>query len=211
MLKTEQLNSLFLKWKEYKPLYKTSFSEDGIINEELWIKADIKIMFLLKETNNYIGDFREYVNKGPWKAIGYWGHGLQNIADFSYPDFAEARKENSYKYFCRSSAIVNLKKAPGGSSSNMNSIQEAAFSDREFIEEELRIISPKIIVCGGTFDICTKLWGKYEMISERVHKTAVFKDVVWIDFLHPRARIGQEFLYYALLHIFQKYLNNKNG
>ena len=66
MTKTEQLNSLFDQWKESKEEYKKChFAEDGIIREEEWDKANRKILFVLKETNNCKEDFREYVNKGP--------------------------------------------------------------------------------------------------------------------------------------------------
>ena len=112
MIKTEQLNKLFLGWKEANASYKTSFSEDGIINEELWNKAGSKrqILFLFKERNKDGGerDFRKLLNedKNPWPTVGYWSYGLQNITDL--PRFEEAVKNS--KDACRSSAIVNLKK-----------------------------------------------------------------------------------------------------
>lgn len=209
MIKTQQLNKLFLEWKKVRPSYGTSFSEDGIINEELWNEAKRKIVFLFKERNGGEGDFRELLDKdpNPWPVVGYWSYGLQNVTDL--PEFKDA-VENS-KDACRSSAVVNLKKTPGRGSSNMEEIQQIASSDKKRIEEELRIISPEIVVCGGVFNLCTQqLWGEYERISERVYKLAMFKDIVWIDFVHPAARVNQDILYYALLYFFGEYLKSKN-
>lgn len=209
MIKTQQLDNLFSEWKKVRPSYRTSFSEDGIINEELWDGAKKKIVFLFKERNGGEGDFRKLLDKdiNPWPVVGYWSYGLQNVTDNYLPNFEKAQKNK--KAACRSSAIVNLKKTPGGGSSNMENIQQIAFLDKEFIEEELRIISPEIIVCGGIFDICRQLWDINEMISERVYKTAIFKDIVWIDFVHPASRISQDILYYALLYFFGKYLRGR--
>lgn len=214
MIKTQQLNKLFIEWENDKPSYRNSFSRDGIINEELWNKVEAKrqILFLFKERNQDGGepDFRKLLDKdpNPWPVVGYWSYGLQNIVDNYLPNFEEAKKNS--KDACKSSAIVNLKKTPGRGSSNMEEIQHIASSDKERIEEELRIISPEIIVCGGTFGICEQLWNMDEKMSERVYKTAIFKNIAWIDFVHPAARVNQDILYYALLYFFGKYLKSKN-
>jgi len=207
MSKTEELNKLFLKWKKNSP----SFSEDGIINEELWNGADRKIVFLFKERNGGERDFRKLLDEdpNPWPVVGYWNYGLQNITDIFLPEFKKAM-DNS-KNACRSSAIINLKKAPGRGSSDMEEIYNIARLDKDRIEEELRIILPEIIVCGGTFGICKQLWNINEAISERVYKTTVFKDIIWIDFVHPAARVNQDILYYALLYFFREYLKNRSS
>ena len=52
MTKTEQLNLLFKNWETEIPEYKGKFIQDGINNEDLYLKAATKVLFLTKEPNN---------------------------------------------------------------------------------------------------------------------------------------------------------------
>lgn len=51
-------------------------------------------------------------------------------------------------------AVVNLKKSNGISTSTEKDIIGYAKDDREYLLEELALLAPDIIVCGGTFDLC---------------------------------------------------------
>lgn len=51
-------------------------------------------------------------------------------------------------------AVVNLKKSNGVSTSTEKDIIRYAKDDREYLLEELTLLAPDIIVCGGTFDLC---------------------------------------------------------
>jgi len=63
MDKTTDLNKLFSNWKQKYPPGK--FAEDGIIDEPSWIDAPNKILFIMKETNDYPGDVRAFVDEKP--------------------------------------------------------------------------------------------------------------------------------------------------
>lgn len=47
--------------------------------------------------------------------------------------------------------VTNLKKSGGGSASSWKVIDAAAARDAELWQEELRIMAPDVVVCGGTF------------------------------------------------------------
>lgn len=205
MSKTEQLSALFKEWRSSNSLYGDSFAEDGIVNEDLWDKAAKKILFLLKDTNGYKGDFRGAVDSIPWPEIGYWSYGLEHSLNSSFPDFSIAADQ--YRDACRGVAVVNIKKSPGKGSADAKEIERFATRDREFIEKEIGIISPDIIVSGGVFDICKGIWGSAEKISERVYKFSRFRDSIFIDFVHPRVRVATDVPYYALMVVYQKFLN----
>lgn len=81
MNKTELLNDLFSIWEENTPGYKGKFVKDGIIDEEKFLVAPIKILFITKEPNNPAqkpGDFRDWWHE---KFNGNFSH---RIAEWSY-------------------------------------------------------------------------------------------------------------------------------
>jgi len=49
-------------------------------------------------------------------------------------------------------AVVNLKKASGGSWSDMAVVNAYAFHDRELLRRQIKDISPNLIVACGTMD-----------------------------------------------------------
>ncbi len=202
MGKTEQLDSLFEKWRKK---YNNNFSKDGIIKEEKWNEAVRKILFILKETNDYPDDLRKYVDEKPWKVLGYWSYGLQNVSKDIIPDFSEAWK--NCEDYCRMIGILNLKKSPGGASADPQKIQDIAEDDKENIIEEIKIISPEIIVCGGTFDICKAIFHDVKEFGDRIYRFNKISESVWIDHVHPSQRnIRGDMMYYSLMVYYQKYL-----
>jgi len=61
--KTELLNDLFDRWENNIPEYQGKFVKDGIVDEQLFLSAPTKLLFIAKEPNNPnqdAGDFREW-------------------------------------------------------------------------------------------------------------------------------------------------------
>lgn len=204
--KTERLNALFEEWKRSYKEPDLAFAEDGIINENEWNEAPRKVLFLLKETNKYAGNFRELAQKSPWRVPGYWAYGLQNLQRGHIPPFAEA-KEKYGEAFCRS-ALVNLKKITGGSAAKDEKIKGAARDDAKYIIKELEIIAPEIVVCGSTFWIVREvlLPGDFEPIGPVPEMCFMRKNVLWIDYCHPGARCCHDTMYYGLVMMYQNCL-----
>ena len=208
MNKTESLDRLFEKWR--MKYANEEFAEDGIVNEHLWKTAKTKILFLLKETNDYSKDFRVLVNNKPWSVIGYWAYGLQNITSSTIAPFSEARKDSNWKCSCRSSALMNIKKSPGVSAADMDVIQKAAESDHEFILEEIDIIQPDIIVCCGTLNVC-RLFLPFDSFKSKGpdERCYYYQDAIWIDYCHPSARFYRhDMMYYTLMVLYQNCLKD---
>jgi len=49
---TEQLDKLFDIWVRRFPKYKDTFVTDGIIDEEVFIRQNLKVLFIAKEPND---------------------------------------------------------------------------------------------------------------------------------------------------------------
>jgi len=202
--KTEKLNRLFEKWKESYGEEREDFAEDGIVCEEKWETARRKILFLMKETNEFNRDLRHLIReKKDWNVLGYWAYGLLHATVDYIPPYKEAEKEQKCGEALPllSSAVMNLKKLKGGSSADMEKIKEATERDKKRIKEELRIIKPEIVVCCGTWYVVKKtLLAEEEYSSigtlERCYR---YEDAVWIDFVHPGARLRHDMMYLGLV------------
>ncbi len=141
-------NTLFERWKldrEY-----ASFDKDGVVNPELWEKTSPKIVFVLRETNGLNGDLRQFLRDDgdgdTWNNIVRWA---EVILFNTYPDKVDYdQRKKILPLIC----AVNLKKESGGASSNLTAIKAAAEKDRDFIQEQLNLYQPDIVIACGLGD-----------------------------------------------------------
>ncbi len=211
MSKTEDLNKLFGEWR---PKYGDgNFAEDGIVDEALWDKAKKKVLFILKDTNKCPGDFREKVNNKPWRMLGYWAYGLQNTDSERVVALRDASNKSNYMKACRASAIINLKKSPGGAQSDAKRLEQAAKNDSDLIKKEYNIIQPDIVVCGGTIDICKKIWPLDDtMLIGPDRFCYKFQKAIWFKYCHPSLPgVYHVIKYYGLMVLYQNILQQKKS
>jgi hypothetical protein len=207
MIKTEELNSLFEQWRSNNKEYENNFAPDGIVNEDQWNKAKKKILVILKETNEYNKDIRELINRHPWREIGRWSYGIQSLytTPTLIPDYDKA--DENFAEFCRMTAVINLKKSSGKQVADYTEVSKCAEMDKAFIKSEIMIISPDIVICGGTFEICTKIFLQPKKIKERLYEITEFGNLLWIDYIHiVQYNVRRDMMYYTLMVHYQKYL-----
>ncbi len=131
-----------------------SICKDGILNEVKFQNVKPKVLFILKEVNDFKeGDLREMLKDGPvwqmWHTIARWAAGIINdFPPYNEIDNSESLKENLSKI-----AAINLKKASGGASANLSKINAYAHLDKNLLREQIKMIRPDIIIACGTFDI----------------------------------------------------------
>lgn len=146
-------------WSKWESHYKNLEIEpgricrDGIVNEEEWGNSDIKVLFIMKEVNDWEGgDLKNLLKNGPkyqmWHTVARWAAGIQR----GFPDFLEIDNWDSMKESTKKIASINLKKTSGGSSANMSIINAYAKMDKELLREQIFLIKPNIIIAGGTFE-----------------------------------------------------------
>jgi hypothetical protein len=147
--------SLFCKWKDARPNY--DFISDGILDYNVWIKQCPKILFILKETKDDYYKLNQpvpadKVNGLFWFNIARWTYAIKelyykNLASLIFPNNDELKKE------INEIAIVDIKKTNEEKTlSEKVDIIKYADDDREFLMEQIEIINPQVIVCGGTFE-----------------------------------------------------------
>lgn len=88
-------------------------------------------------------------------------------------------------------AIINLKKTHGGGQSNFDELKDAVENYGKLTKEEIDIIDPHLIICGGTFDFAKQLFCSddtddfdVKLLPSGEHYFIV-KKRVYLEFVHP--------------------------
>lgn len=206
MTKTEQLNSLFDVWENQVSEYKGVFVKDGIINEELYLIASPKVLFVAKEPNNpkqEPGDYREW-----WKqeikyrfsrTLSKWAIGILN----NFPSYDD-RLEQKYSAHeaIQSIAFINIKKSGGSARSNDDIVMEHLKNNFEFLHKQIAIITPEIIIAGvSTPRLRNELFPETSWVDSGYEgiKVGRYKDAKVLDFYHPSSSSAPGSFYYTLL------------
>lgn len=220
----QQEKELFKEWRVSTP----NLSEDGIIDAEAYLKSNIKILFLLKEVNSEDGfDLKKFVKDGgrtqTWDNIARWTCGIQNwTKDFDWEEKLvpikniEARKE-WLKYIC----VMNIKKTPGGHTTNSKNLRTDSSRDGEFLERQFKLyyqdlkLRPDFIIGCGTET--TNLFHeivpfapdeKWKNTKRGVFYYEYDKGKFFIKYAHPEARVADNLLYYGLIDAIKELKSN---
>ncbi len=201
------MQSIFEEWRRQDG-DSTSFISDGIIDQHLWEKAPRKVLFLLKEAYNGESD-KGYdlckVIRNEWQGAkykiwwlaSYWAYGAHRYDGINIPEFPDT--ECAWQAASRSllaSAVVNIKKSDGKSSSDMADIGAHANKHRALLWRQIELINPDIVICGGTWEVVSTLWGKPERVYDRVHR---INGKVFVDCYHPANHYPNALNYYAFM------------
>jgi hypothetical protein len=207
------MDELFAEWRASE-LHRDCriFVKDGIIDPQLWKGAPVKIVFLLKEANESKtqgpeGDLAEWVRNGMrqrpkgkmWWNLSRWAYCILGLArgdDLDFPDHdGKPEVESVLGEALCSTAVVNIKKSDGGSSSNDEDLIHYITKDWRYLERQLQIISPDIVVCGSTWHLVSAHLGQVERLRTHLYKTTRF---YMVDFWHPSNRHAGDLDYFAL-------------
>jgi hypothetical protein len=127
---------------------------------------------------------------------------VETLAD-SIPLFPQEKKqEDECVEYLLSSAAIDIKKSDGKKSSDHEDILKYAREDGELLREQISLITPDIILCGGTFKYFKEFWSDREPVGETgyVYKTGNY---IVIDYWHPANRYPNKLCFYALCAILQ--------
>lgn len=149
----EKERNLFEDWKSRQDY--ESFVYDGAFDKDTWNNKQVKITFILKEVNgrNNIKDLCDWLmdpeksGKGGWKTwnnVARWTKAL--LEGGEYPAYISA--EERRKWLAEAS-FLNLKKEGGRSRAEPQKIRKAAQNDAGFIQRQLSLYQPDLIICCG--------------------------------------------------------------
>lgn len=195
------------------------FNKDGIVDHETWKQQEIKILFILKETNDlqetnaYQGDLRAFLRGGAtgvlWNNVARWSYGIQNSNEGqidSWGELAEITQEKRAQIL-RSIAVVNMKKSPGKASSDWKKIEEAVDKNKEQLKEQVALISPNVIICGGTKYYFQRLFDIAPMdihITDNGVQYCVIDTTPVVFYYHPSARKPKKEMFDDLMYAYKQ-------
>jgi len=205
----EKEERLFDEWSPKRE----GFVKDGVVDEESYESSERKLMFVLKEVNSPGGgnwDLREYVHGGArpqtWNNIARWAHGIKNIKnEINWKEIREITDEQR-KEQLKSICTINLKKSPGGHTTDNKALEDIAKEDKEFLNRQFEIYHPDLVICCGS----VVRWLFHELVEFqekpdwkmttrgiRYHEFQEMKYI--IEYSHPEARVADCLLYYGLI------------
>ena len=205
---------LFDEWQEkeklgYNSENKKLFVRDGLIHEESYFKAPVKILYLLKEVNggDKDWDLREFVKNGgqsaTWNNITRWTKGIFRYGEELNWSSLEEINEDSRKETLKHIIAVNLKKIPGGYTTDYKKLEDFLEkpSNINYLKQQISLYNPDIIVCCGTG------WWYSNYIEKGMKWKKTKRGILYnkennkliVSYSHPEARVSSNLLYYGLI------------
>lgn len=202
--------------------------KDGVVDEDCFLSTKIKIIVIMKETNDYVNseqDLRIFLKQGArgatWNNIVRWVYGLQNLnSDVNelWKSIAYVDNNTRIKYLSTISSI-NLKKRPGGASTNLDELKSESKKDIEHLKKQISLYKNLNFVLCGSRDVANlvakyELFGKIEFLQHKntYVKIAQINDTNIISYYHPQVRgkgSGKEELFKNLIISVKDFLHNK--
>lgn len=199
----QRLDALFVELRHHHGANASTFVADGLIceSDQAWFNAPVRILFLLKEAhdrNNVLDacgfDLRTLYRhpdrfhqhrKTVERRLAAWATEIRDLIRHPVASEQEA---------FLACGVMNLKKQAGGKSTHHGSLNEHSQQDAHFIERQLSIMSPELVICGGTLKHARQLsfLSGIELIPGYRFS---YRDsrAKWIDHRHPAARADRFF------------------
>jgi hypothetical protein len=212
-------DELFAEWRAKR----RGFVADGVVDESAYLQSSRKLLFVLKEVNDPDGggwDLREFVKTSDrtqtWNNIARWVEGIRRLdEDIPWSELVEIDGERRRETL-KSIAAVNLKKSPGGHTTDSAELAKTSEEDRVFLTRQFALYAPDVIVCCGTSDlfhrlvpICEQPQWKSTRRGVRFHEYRPGQFV--LEYSHPEARCAAPLLYYGLIDAIREILIQQSG
>ncbi len=180
--------------------------EDGIVEEDSYKNAKIKIAFLLKEPHGHEGDtewsLRNELKKIAsndeksnfsllWRNVVLWLTVLKNpkVDYIELFDNTGNIRWEELRQSLSTIATVNIKKLPGSDESDMSEIHVHAEENRQRLQKQFIEIAPNLIFCGGTYsfakDIISSEQLRTETILDSGNRYFLWNNIPVVEFPHP--------------------------
>ena len=157
--------------------------------------------------------YRTFYNIGMWLQTFETDSICENFEEFVQNGGMD---EAALRKALGKTAIINLKKTWGGSSTRWKDLKDYLENEkvREIIRQEISIIEPKIVLCGGlqVYDFAKEIFPAEKEFSLSVASKTVScflnNDVLFVEFYHPSCRKSREYLFDFSKEIVENLRNN---
>lgn len=193
--------------KMFREVYQNILNTDGVANPEKYLKRHPRILFVLKEANEYDGCMRElHLNnndnvitkysywKRTYKRILYVTHGIYNKI-FSWDDLPNIDEQGNVgaEFHLDEIGFINLKKECGKSNADINEIWRSYQKTKGIIKRQIDFLRPDIIInCSRIWDFFCDQVGENKIEILGFCQFSICKDYLVINTYHPNARISEK-------------------
>ena len=204
-----QHSHLFAQWRHDRG----GFVADGVVDEQSYRTSKPKLLFVMKEVNDPGGgdwDLRKFIAEGArsqtWDNITRWVQGIRKLPSEIPWDQLTEITEDSRRATLRSISAINLKKSPGGHTTDNKALWGISGADKEYFNKQFGLYDPDITICCGSVTSNILHWlvdfttlPNWLMTTRGVwfHECAPGKFV--ISYAHPAARVADCLLYYGIV------------
>ncbi len=201
-------DQLFTKWLARR----SDLVRDGATDEQAYLRSDPKVLVVLKEVNSPNGggwDLRDFMRKGgrgqTWNPIARWITGIRSLPKrTTWQDVVSIDKTRRIQAL-QSITAINLKKSPGGASTEYETLAAAARADADLLAEQFRLYDADLVICCGAtvamlVDDAFRLDGgrAWKSTTRGVRYKEYKEEKFIIAYAHPQVRSWQNLLFYGL-------------
>ena len=186
----------------------------GVVDEETYINIYPKIVFILREPHSdEIGwsmqkGLKRNVEKGlegkslevgymyTWRQAGVWAYSIV----YGFDRYSVLKKDIYVAKGLQAIGMTNLKKTGGRASSNLREISRYAAKEKVLWENELNIMNPDLVICGGTYQDVRKNLNLDKLLLSKIDGNSYSysvakigqKQCILLKFWHPAIRKSRE-------------------
>ncbi|MCR4848792.1 MAG: hypothetical protein K5920_08115 [Bacteroidales bacterium] len=203
--------------EEYKRLWPNMerFNWDGVVSPEDYAKANIKVMFLNRETYGDDYNINEAIKKEIDNNLVMFGNNpikvktknrlrvlsllekdVITMSDSDFEQYLNSYSEEDFRKDMLKVAYCNIKKSDGNEKSSRRNLYECALRNKEILQKQISFFNPSIIIGGNIVDgILEKImeWGD-DLYTPESHYVNIFtlsvngEEYPFVDAYHPSSR-----------------------
>ena len=205
----KQEESLFAEWAGTQRV--SDFAKDGVVCERLYKATKPKLLFVLKEVNKAKNfDLRVFLANGgrsqTWDNVTRWVMGIRNARK----DICWSRLESisgvQRKEHLSSVAAINMKKSPGGHTTDAKLFRETIALHKDLIRRQIALYDADLVIlCGSIvaegFELAFQpaIAGRWRKTARGIPFIEYQPGKYAISYAHPEARVQDSLLFYGLI------------
>ncbi len=146
-------------------------------------------------TFNFIASVVYGITENPTKSYDSW----LGIETHNHSEYKIKRRESLRKI-----AVVNIKKSDGKSSSSDDDIYYYAAVDKDLLIEQIKLINPTTIICGGTYKYLRCIFTDLPRLEDSSNGSCVYNSIKIVAAQHPNSHSNSTEKYNSILANYNK-------
>jgi hypothetical protein len=125
---------------------------------------------------------------------------FHNQQGLDYDQVVSSETKQERRIALMSSAILNIKKSNGKPTSRIKDICGYVKEDKELLREQISMIKPDLVICGGVWKAIEEIWRIGEIftgikISRRLWR---IDNMLIVNYFHPSCRLHDDLLFLGM-------------